>query len=132
MRKLILAFTLATFGAMSVLAAPVSAQPAPPATLPVPAVEAAPATSLSSSVPAPTDPDAIDYYRVAAIAAGAVGGILVANVVVASLAGSAAATAGGAAAVSTAGYAASAGQIAVSTVGAVVGGYVGGWIYGSN
>lgn len=131
MRKLILAFTLAAFGAMSVLVAPVSAQTAPPATLPAPTVEAAPATSLSSTVPVPTDPNAIDYYRVAAITAGAVGGIMVANMLAAGLAGSAAATAGGAAVASGASYAVTTGQVAVSAVGAVIGGYVGSWVYGS-
>lgn len=132
MRKSMLALTLASFGMMSVLVAPVAAQSAPPATVPAPAAEAAPATSLSSTVPAPADPDAIDPYRVMAITVGAVGGIVVANMLTAGVAGSAMAAAGtGTGTLSAgAGYAAGVGQVAVSAVGAVIGGYVGGWVYG--
>ena len=132
MRSLILALTLLAFGAASVL--PAAAQNAPPASVAPPGSEAAPSASLSASVPTPTDPDATDPYQIAAITVGAVGGIMLANMLTAGLATPAAAAAGGTGVVAMevgAGYAMMASQVAVSAVGAVIGGYVGYWVYGN-
>lgn len=129
MRRSILALSLLAIGCMSLGATPVVAQNAPPATVPAPALT----TSQSSAVPPPVDPDAFDFYRAAAITAGAVGGIIVANVLTAGLATPAAAAASGTgvgAVAAGAGTAITVGEIAISAVGAVVGGYVGNWVYG--
>jgi uncharacterized protein YcfJ len=133
MRKFVLTMSLLAFGP-GLLAVPAAAQTAP-ATVPVPSTVAAPATSLSSTVPTPTDPDAVDPYQIAAITVGAVGGIVVANMLTMGLASPAAAAATGAggtvAMEAGAAYAISAGQVAISALGAVIGGYVGNWMYGN-
>jgi hypothetical protein len=130
MRRSILASGLLALACASLALAPAHAQGAVPATLPAPTLTA----SQSSEVPRPVDPNAFDYYRAAAITAGAVGGIIVANVLTAGLAAPAAAAAtgtGAAAVTASAAPAIAAGQVAISAVGAVVGGYVGNWLYGS-
>ncbi|ADH89492.1 hypothetical protein Snov_2196 [Ancylobacter novellus DSM 506] len=130
MRSLILALTLLTFGAASIL--PAAAQNQAPATVTPPGTEVVPSTSLSDSVPKPEDPDATDPYQIVAITVGAVGGIMVANMLTAGLATPAIAAAGGGGTMAAgAGSAMMASQIAVSAVGAVVGGYVGYWVYGN-
>jgi hypothetical protein len=130
MRSLILALTLLAFGAASIL--PAAAQNPAPATVTPPGTEVVPSASLSDSVPKPEDPDATDPYQIAAITVGAVGGIMVANMLTAGLATPAIAAAGGGGAMAAgAGSAMMASQIAVSAVGAVVGGYVGYWVYGN-
>lgn len=126
MRTLILGLSLLAFTPVAM--APAYAQQ-PAASVPVPTVTA---PSASSMVPTPVTDSETSFYRVAAIAAGAVGGVIVANALTAGmitpvlLTGSG----GGSAMMAGGGYALAAGQAGVTVVGAVVGGYVGNWIYG--
>jgi len=126
MRTLILGLSLLAFTPVAM--APAYAQ-APAATVTVPTVTA---PSLSHSVPTPTTTEEASFYHVAAIATGAVAGVIVANALTAGmitpvlLAGSN----GGGAMMAGGGYAYAAGQAGVTIVGAVVGGYVGNWLYG--
>ena len=108
------------------------------------------APSLAEGVPTPRVEGTIDGYRVAAIAAGAVVGVIVANVVTGGMitpvllagAGEAGVVAAMPAvaegsvfaaapeAVTGGYYAAMAAQTAVTAAGALIGGYVGNWVYG--
>jgi len=124
MRTLILGLSLLAFTPVAL--APAYAQQ-PAAVVPAPT-----SPSLSSSVPSPTPEGEASFFRVASIAAGAVGGVIVANALTAGmitpvlLAGS-----GGGSAMMAGGTTAfAAGQAGVTIVGAVVGGYVGNWLYG--
>lgn len=81
-------------------------------------------TDNSVTVPLPTISSDTDGYRIAAIAAGAVGGVIVANLV----------TGGLATPVIAGSFVANSAlttisQLAATVVGAVGGGYVGNWLY---
>src|SRR5215471_21728199 len=104
-----------------------------------------PMPTLAETAPMPRAPAAdLSFHNVAAISIGAIAGVVVVNMVTGGmimpvLAAGAAATpaavpavAGAAAPAAIAGvdYIATASQIAVAAVGAVVGGYVGNWLYG--
>jgi len=123
MRTLILGLSLLAFTPVA-MAPAYAQQPA--------AVVPTPAPSLSSTVPSPTPVSETSFYHVAAIATGAVAGVIVANALTAGmitpvlLAGSN----GGAAMMAGGTTAYAAGQAGVTIVGAVVGGYVGNWLYG--
>ena len=107
------------------------------------------APTLAESAPMPQAPAAdLSFHNVAAISIGAIAGVIVVNMVTGGMimpilaAGVAETTpaavpavagaAGAAAPAAMAGvdYVATASQIAVAAVGAVVGGYVGNWLYG--
>jgi len=99
-----------------------------------PAVPAVPnAHSLSDVVPKPRLQAEVDTYRVAAIAVGAVAGVVVANAVTGGLitpilmygSGN-----GAGAAVLASGYTAAATNTLVTAAGAIGGGYIANWIYG--
>lgn len=93
------------------------------------AAEAAPAVPLAQSVPMPRETvEGPTGYQITAIAAGAVAGVVVANVATGGMITPVLAAGGGPA--MGASYAVMAGQAAVTAVGAVVGGYVGNWLYG--
>ncbi|HEV7369758.1 hypothetical protein [Arenibaculum sp.] len=94
---------------------------------------AAPAVPLAQSVPMPSEMvEGPTGYQVAAIAAGAVAGVVVANVATGGMITPVlVAGASGGGQLMNASYAVMAGQAAVTTVGAVVGGYVGNWLYGN-
>jgi hypothetical protein len=108
-----------------------TAQPSPP--------------TLAETAPMPRAPAAdLSFHNVAAISIGAIAGVIVVNMVTGGMimpilaAGVAETTpavtgaAGAAAPAAMAGidYVATASQVAVAAVGAVVGGYVGNWLYG--
>ncbi len=86
------------------------------------------------AVPVPAEQTEINGYRVLAIAAGAVGGVVVANAVTGGLITpwlTAGMAAGGAPAmVGTNVVMVNTARVVVAAAGAVVGGYVGNWIYG--
>ena len=104
------------------------------------------APTLAESAPMPQPPAAdLSFHNVAAISIGAIAGVVVVNMVTggmimpvlaagvaettpAAVAGVAGAAAP--AAMASVDYVATASQIAVAAVGAVVGGYVGNWLYG--
>src|SRR5690625_2491739 len=96
------------------------------------AVPAAAQAETLQPVPVPAEEVRVDGYRVLAIAAGAVGGVVAANAATGGLitpwltAGTAngGATAGGSLLVTTAA------RSAVTAVGAVGGGFIGNWLYG--
>src|SRR5262245_54778088 len=89
------------------------------------------APSLAESVPTPGVEAKIDGYRVAAIAVGAVAGVIVANAVTGGMvtpvllwgAGDAGLVA------ATPSVAGTAAQTAVTAAGALIGGYIGNWVY---
>jgi hypothetical protein len=104
------------------------------------------APTLAETAPMPRAPAAaLSFHNVAAISIGAIAGVIVVNMVTGGMimpilaAGVAETTpaavpavAGAAAPAAMAGidYVATASQVAVAAVGAVVGGYVGNWLYG--
>jgi len=104
------------------------------------------APTLAESAPMPQSPAAnLSFHNVAAISIGAIAGVIVVNIVtggmimpilaagVAETTPAAVAGAAGAAApaaIASVDYVATASQLAVAAVGAVVGGYVGNWLYG--
>ena len=104
------------------------------------------APTLAESAPMPQPPAAdLSFHNVAAISIGAIAGVIVVNMVtggmimpvlaagVAETTPAAVAGAAGAAApaaMASVDYVATASQLAVAAVGAVVGGYVGNWLYG--
>jgi hypothetical protein len=128
MRTLILGMSLLAF-TPAVMAPAYAQQPA--AVAPAPTVTT---PSQSSTVPAPAIEGETSFYRVAAIAAGAVGGVIVANALTAGMITPVLLTGSGGASAMMAGggYALTAGQAGVTVVGAVVGGYVGNWLYGED
>jgi len=104
------------------------------------------APTLAETAPMPRPPAAdLSFHNVAAISLGAIAGVIVVNMVtggmimpilaagVAETTPAAVAGAAGAAApaaIASVDYVATASQVAVAAVGAVVGGYVGNWLYG--
>jgi uncharacterized protein YcfJ len=98
------------------------------ATAPTPPAVVIEKPSLSDAVPTPRETSEADGYRVAAISAGAVAGVVVANVLTGGLI-TPVLLAGSGGAVMSHGL----GWMAVSTgttaVGAVAGGYAGDWLY---
>ncbi len=83
-------------------------------------------------VPVPVEETRIDGYRVLAIAAGAVGGVVVANAATGGLITPwlTAGMAGGGAMAGANMVVATTARAAVVTVGAVAGGFIGNWLYG--
>jgi hypothetical protein len=104
------------------------------------------APTLAESAPMPRAPAAdLSFHNVAAISIGAIAGVIVVNMVtggmimpilaagVAETTPTAVPAVAGAvapAAMASVDYVATASQVAVAAVGAVVGGYVGNWLYG--
>ena len=105
--------------------------------------------TLAETAPMPRAPAAdLSFHNVAAISIGAIAGVIVVNMVTGGMimpvlaagvaetttaavpAVAGAASAAAPAAMASVDYVATASQIAVAAVGAVVGGYVGNWLYG--
>ncbi|WP_207461206.1 hypothetical protein [Azospirillum sp. SYSU D00513] len=140
MRSLVLAVVIATLSTTAFAQEAPAGKPAEmpalaveamPAPAPAPAAGAVPHASAADPLPMPRDEMEQGHdYTTAAIAAGAVAGVIVAN----------AATGGIMTPVLTAGaleggmmgggYLAMTSQALVSAIGAVGGGYVGNWLYG--
>src|SRR5262245_49718823 len=87
------------------------------------------APSLAESVPTPGVEANIDGYRVAAISVGAVAGVLVANAVTGGMVTPVLLWGAGDAGLVAAAPAATAAQTAVTAAGALIGGYIGNWVY---
>jgi hypothetical protein len=104
------------------------------------------APTLAETAPMPRAPAAdLSFHNVAAISIGAIAGVIIVNVVTGGMimpilaagvaettpaAVPAVAGAAAPAAMASVDYVATASQVAVAAVGAVVGGYVGNWLYG--
>lgn len=91
------------------------------------------AGSPAETAPMPSGPVDVDGYHIAAIAAGAVGGVIVANIVTGGMATpfmTGATLANGVTMVANgATWLASLSELAVTGIGAIGGGYVGDWLY---